>query len=300
MLSRESLARAMSRRVPYFVSLAVLSLAAVSSMALRPHQAGELEKRPSVLDSQVVVYYGTPTAPGLGILGRFEIEEAGRELQAHAKRIDELNGERGATGAVELIYGMATAELGPNGNHISYMKDDIVEEYIDLAERRDLQVILDLHIGQSDPLTEVRRIERFLEHPRVHVAIDAEYAVGPGGVPLSTLGKITGDEINDVQKYVDDLTREHNLPKKMVIMHQFMDETVIDGEKIDRYDNVDFVLNMDAWGDIASKHERYRHFASQPWAHNVSYNIFMHLDERVEEDSELVKLSPIADMFMYQ
>lgn len=301
LFSHEFFARAIPR-TPFLMSIAVAAIVAVTSTGMKPFAASEPAPAVtgSVLDNQVVAYYGTPNAPALGILGQFEPEEAAQKLEDHVANIDRLNGPRGATGAMDLIYGMAIAEPGPEGNHVGYLDDDIVEQYIDIAEEHDLQLILDLHIAQSDPLTEVKRVERFLKNPRVHVAIDGEYAVGPGGIPLDSLGQVTADQMNDVQEYVDELVRENDLPKKMVIMHQFMDETLVDGEKIREYDNVDFVLNMDAWGDTASKHERYEHFASKPWAHRMSYNIFMQLDDRVEPDRELVRLAPKADMFMYQ
>lgn len=265
-----------------------------------PAPEPERAERPSALDDQLVVYYGTPVAPGLGVLGRIDRAELPDALGGHAARVDELNGARGAKGAIHLIYGMAQADPGPEGMHVGYLADAVVEEYIALAEEHDFEVILDTQVGRNNLVDEVRRMERFLEHPRVHIAFDPEYAVGPSGVPIATTGVVTGAQVNEIQQIVDGIVREHDLPKKMVVMHQFMDHTLVDGEAIREHENVDFMLNMDAWGDVPSKVNRYEHFMSQSWAFNRGYNVFLNLDDRVSDEQELLNLAPTPDAIFYQ
>jgi hypothetical protein len=263
---------------------------------------GEMFGPPAALldEYQVVVHYGSPIAEGLGILGQSPPEEAASRLQDQTARFDELNGGRGALGAMEVIYGMALAEPGTEGTHVGYLDDDTVTRYIALAEERDLQLILDLQLGRADVSDEVARIERFLRHPRVHVAIDPEYAVGPWGVPIVDTGFVSGAEINEAQRVVSEIVRRENLPPKLLVIHQFMEETIIDGHDVERVPGVELVLNMDAYGDIESKLERYREFAHRPYAHRRSYNVFMQLDTRVQDERELLELDPLPDMFMYQ
>jgi hypothetical protein len=283
---------------PVVIGLALIAGIASSSSA---GSAAEAPRPPSLLDdAQMVVYYGTPRTSGLGVLGRWSATEAARQVQARAEAFDRLNGDRDVVPAMELIYGMVTAEAGPRGDHVAYLSDDEVQPYLDAAEELDQQVILDLQIGRNDPSSEIGRIAHLLEDPRVHVAIDPEYAVGPQGVPLQTLGRITGEELNEVQEAVRRIVDEHDLPPKMVIVHQFMDETIVGGEAIRRVDGVDLVLNMDAWGDVAAKKRMYEHFAAKPWAHNRSYNVFLQLDSAISSEEELLGLEPVPDVFMYQ
>lgn len=281
----------------------VTGLALVAGIAASS-SAGEAAEAPRPIrafdEAQMVVFYGTPRTSGLGVLGRWEAAEAARQVQARAETFDRLNGDRDVVPAMEIIYGMVTAEAGPRGDHVTYLSDDELQPYLDAAEELDQQVILDLQIGRNDPSSEIDRIAHLLENPRVHVAIDPEYAVGPQGVPLQTLGRITGDEVNEVQEAVRRIVEEHDLPPKMVVVHQFMDDTMVDGEAIERIDGVDLVLNMDAWGDVAAKKHMYEHFAAKPWAHNRSYNVFLRLDSAVSSEEELLQLAPTPDMFMYQ
>jgi hypothetical protein len=251
-------------------------------------------------DNQLVVFYGSPLASGLGILGMFEPEDAAQRVRQQAQIFDEINGERGAIGAMDLIYGMAMSEPTANGKYVSYLKDDVVERYIALAEKHDLQVILDLQIGRAAIPDEVRKIERFLVNPRVHVAIDPEYAVGPSGAPIHTPGRMSGHEMNEVQDYLAALVEEHDLPPKMMVVHQYLNNTITDGEATREVDGVDIVLNMDGFGEIAEKQKKYHYFSERPYAHRDSFNIFLKQDERVMSEQEVLDLAPLPDAIFYQ
>lgn len=254
-----------------------------------------------VLDeNQVIVYYGTPAAAGLGVLGTYSPEQAALQVKEHAALYDSLNGDRRAIGAFDLIYSLAQADATGNGMYIRDLPDRVVEEYIAVAERYDLQLILDLQIGRANIPSEVRRIERFLLNPRVHVAVDPEYAVGPNGVPIATPGRITGAEINEVQDYLSDLVARNNLPPKMFIMHQFMDGTFVDGEVTRDVPNVDLVLNMDAYGDVAGKVKKYQRYADRAYAEHDAFNIFLKQDERSISAEEILRLVPEPHMVFYQ
>ena len=254
-----------------------------------------------ILDAnQIIVYYGTPLAEGLGILGALPPEVAAQQVAERARTYDELNGETGAIGALDVIYSLAQAEPTPNGKYIRHLTPQDVEPYLQLAEEYDLQIFLDLQIGRAQILEEVRGIERYLLNPRVHVAIDPEYAVGPDGVPIETPGRITGDEINQVQTYLRELVARYNLPAKILVVHQYMEETIVDGDRVESMDGVDFVLNMDGLGEVKEKKKKYEHFSSKPYSKNDAFNIFMVHDEYVLSENEILQLSPIPKIVFYQ
>jgi hypothetical protein len=251
-------------------------------------------------ESQVVVFYGLPRHRGLGILGWFPPEESARRVRDQAAAFDVINGDRPVVGALDIIYGLVQSEPTSNGMYVRHLDDRTVNEWIALAEEYDVQLILDLQIGRAGILDEVRRIERFLLNPRVHVAIDPEYAVGPQGIPIATPGRISGHVINDVQGYLDDLVKRHKLPRKMLIIHQYMNATITDGEATTDYEDVDLVLNMDAFGAVHEKRKKYEMFANRPYAEHASYNVFLKLDERVSSEHEILSLSPQPDVIFYQ
>ena len=256
---------------------------------------------PSIFDhAQVIAFYGSPLSPILGVLGRFAPDQLVTWLKGEAGIYDNLNGDRGAVPALDLIYSQAQADPTENGLYLRYLSDDQVRSYIALAEQNDLQVILDLQIGRGDVLGEVQKIEPYLENPRVHVAIDPEYAVGPEGVPIQTPGAISGDQINAVQQYLEDLVQRLRLPPKLLVIHQFMDQTIVNGDAVRRFDHVDLVLNMDAYGDASGKLDKYHLFAARSYAQRKSFNVFLQHDSPVASEADVMALSPQPDMVIYQ
>ncbi|MBF6599191.1 MAG: hypothetical protein IVW36_01625 [Dehalococcoidia bacterium] len=256
---------------------------------------------PSLFDNaQVVAFYGSPISGALGVLGRFPPQEMASWLLGEAGIYDALNGNRGVVPALDLIYSQAQADPTANGLYLRYLDDATVQRYIALAEQRGLQLILDLQIGRGDILGEVQKIGAYLANPRVHLAIDPEYAVGPNGVPIETPGVITGDQINAVQAYLNGIVQANNLPPKLFVIHQFMDQTVVNGEVTQRFPGVDLVLNMDAYGDARGKADKYRLFAGRPYAQHRSYNVFLKLDAPVASEQDVMNLTPQPDMVEYQ
>jgi hypothetical protein len=54
---------------------------------------------------------------------------------------------------------------------------------MELAERRDALVFLDIQPGRSSVQAELPRLARWLTEPHVHLALDPEWAMGPEEVP---------------------------------------------------------------------------------------------------------------------
>ncbi len=250
--------------------------------------------------NQLIVFYGSPVSDQLGILGEFTPEDAAARVRDEATIYDRVNGDRGAVPALDLIFEQVQSEATDNGLYLRYLDPGTVETYLDVVHQFHEQLILDLQIGRSDPLTEVRLLEPFLRDPSVHVAIDPEYAVGPDGVPLQTPGSITGGQINDVQDYLASIVAQGNLPPKMLIIHQYLDGTVVDGDTVRDTPGVSLVLNMDAFGDLTRKVEKYRMFSTRSYAKHKAFNIFLKQDDKVMSESDIEALDPQPAVIFYQ
>ncbi len=256
---------------------------------------------PSVLaGNQIVVFYGSPISDQLGILGTFSPEDAAARVRDEAAIYDDLNGDRGAVPALDIIYEMVQSEPTENGLYLRYLDPAVVQGYLAVAHDAGVQLILDLQIGRGDPLAEVRGLEPLLRDPIVHVAIDPEYAVGPAGVPLETPGAITGEQINDVQDYLAGIVAQSNLPPKMLIIHQYLDGTVVDGDVVRDTAGVNVVLNMDAFGDLARKVDKYRMFSTRSYARHKAFNIFLKHDDAVMSEADIEAIDPQPDVIFYQ
>ncbi len=272
-----------------------------ASVSPTPSATATTAPEPLLKRNQMIVFYGSPISAGLGILGTFAPEDAAARVKAEADIYDSINGAgRGAFGAMDLIYSQVQSEPTENGLYLRYLSDETVQTYLSLAEKYDLQLILDLQIGRGDVVDEVRKTKRFLKNPRVHIAIDPEYAVGPQGIPLETPGQINADDLNRLQDYLTGLIAREQLPPKMVIIHQYLEETVVDGAATKTVPNVDLVLNMDAFGAAQEKNTKYQLFAARPYATRSAFNIFFKLDEHVLSEEEAVHLNPSPDAIFYQ
>lgn len=251
--------------------------------------------------SQMVTYYGWPHSNGMGVLGTFDSpQDAAKSLAGETALVDSLNGARGATGAMDLIYGMVSSDPGPDGIYVRYLDHDTTQSYIDAAKQNGEQVILDMQIGRGNVLDEVKKTEPFLGNANVHVAIDPEYAVGPNGIPIETAGHITGDDINQAQEYLDKFVQDHHLPPKMLVVHQYMTDTISNTGNIKQLPNVSLVLDMDGIGAPADKLSMYQKFAEQPWVQKRSYMVFLRADSTVSSEQQVLALNPSPDMIAFQ
>lgn len=297
LLSRLRAARPRRYLVAFFAAAGIL---APLMTGMAPNDAAARQS-PLIAGNQFVVYYGAPNAPMLGVLGTFPAaQDAAVSLAGETALVDSLNGDRGAKGAMDLIFGMVTADPGPDGIYVRYLDDGTTRQYIDRAAEHDEQVVLDMQIGRGTVLAEVKKLEPYLLKPNVHVAIDPEYAVGPDGIPIQDAGRISGDDINQAQQYLSELVTDHGLPPKLLVVHQYMDDTIQNAEAAKTYDGVDLVVNVDGIGAPDEKAHMYQHFAAQPWAHRRAYTVFLKQDAHIPSEQELLAMQPAPDMILFQ
>lgn len=240
-------------------------------------QAVDISGAVSLLETHTLftVYgRGFGIAPILGVLGTykdFDSMQAGTHQQV--TEIASVNGGKAVMTGVELIYGLAVPCKGSR-DCLDYLDGNIVERYIKPAAQRGCVVVLDTQLGRSDPVAQVRRmIEKgYLNYDNVHVAIDPEFHVYPGGdLPGTPVGTITAEQINEAQSLLDDLVKRAQLStKKILIIHQFGDPAVRDGvpnmisDKLNlkSFPNVELVIDMDGLGTPDAKVEKYNRITS--------------------------------------
>lgn len=250
--------------------------------------------------NDVVAYYGSPRTPSMGILGQYEEAEAARLLAARAAAFDALNGDRGVLPAFHLVYGIAQPEAGRDGLYLRYIDDRTVQTYLQIARRNGFALVLDLQIGHSDALTEIRKIERYLAEPDVFVAIDPEFALAGRSRPGAAIGAIDANAINDAQAYLAGLADKLRLPKKLLIVHQFQDEMISGAERIERRDDVDVIIDMDGYGPAEIKQVKYGRYGAAPYAQHGGIKIFLEHDPDPMTEQQLLDIEPRPVFFLYQ
>lgn len=251
-------------------------------------------------DHRLVAYYGTPQSENMGILGTLEPEEFMTQLKEQAQAYSDADPDRPAIPTIELITTMAHRDPGPEGTYVSQLPDEKIEEYVNLAEKHDAIVLLDIQLGTDTVMNQVKSIEKWLKHPNVHLAIDTEFQVDEGEVPGEDLGQVDGQEVQEAVEYISQLTEENNLPDKFLLVHQFTEDVLTNKDAIQPTDNVQVALNFDGWGDSTDKMALYKKYVRDKPAQYGGFKVFYDKDVPVMTPEEVVKLEPSPAIVNYQ
>jgi hypothetical protein len=279
-----------------FVMADAFGLGGLSSLA-----GGSLDAVPSPVEhNQIVAYYGSPRTPSMGILGQHEPEDVADLLAARAARVDAVNGAEEVVPALHLVFAVAQPQATGADSNLQYVDDRTVRQFIALARRRGFALILDLQIGNSRPLDEVKRIEKYLLEPDVQVALDPEFALAGGVKPGDAIGSIDASDIEAVQSYLATLSAEHNLPKKLLVVHQFQPGMITSAETLTRRTDVDLLIDMDGYGPADIKEVKYKRYGAASYAPFGGIKVFLQHDPDPLTEEQLVALNPRPAMIIYQ
>ena len=269
--------------------------------------------QPGVLERQrIVTMYGHPHATTMGMLGTFsEARDAARAVQRMAAEVEAADG-RPTIGALHVIVHVAQAEQTPDGTHITRLDAAGLQPWVDAAREQGVLLILDSQIGWSDALTETRRLEPWLKLPFVHLALDPEFSLKPGASPGDAIGTLDAASVNAVQAYVGDVVRREGLPRKMLMLHQFMDHMLVGTSTYAADPDIEIVVDFDGYGPAGAKIDGYARHAVAPYSERPAIKIFTEHDTPVMDPVEVARLLheraaslgeavlPLPDVIVYQ
>jgi hypothetical protein len=251
-------------------------------------------------DHRIVAYYGHPSTGLMGILGEYEKEELLQVLRAEIANYEAADPDTPVIPAFELIATVAQPEPQSDGTYLLYTGDPWIQEYVDFTAENDMLLFLDLQIGHSTIRDQLGLIWHWLQYPHVHVAIDPEFATGPTHAPGTIIGGVDGNHINIAIEALSELAIENNLPPKILVVHQFDTQMILNKEVIKPLPGVDFVLHMDGWGTIEAKVGNYHHFVRDELIEYGGFKIFYRQDIPVLEAEEVLQMEPPPLFISYQ
>ena len=271
----------------------------------RVERAWTFPRPPSVRsvfeDAQVLSFYGHPGVPAMGVLGHGTPSQVADEIAVWAARYDELNGPREVIPAFHLITGVAQAYPTRDGTWLYRLSDEGVAEYVEAARERGMILFLDVQIGWSDPLAEVKLLERFLREPFVHMALDPEFATEHLAIrPGLAIGGIGAEDVNDVQRYLATLVEEEGIPPKILMVHQFAARMLRDRDAVEDVEGVELSIDMDGFGTMSLKLRHYNWYALQEPSERPALKLFFNQDTPVMTPEQVQSLDQIPDVIMYQ
>lgn len=242
---------------------------------------------------------GRSDAFGRLLPGSFEdaiekIESLGRKYDGDGKKIMPV---------FELIAVIAHGSPA-GGLYRTFEPDDVIQEYLDAARKYDAMLLLNVQPGRSNFIDDVRHLEKWLVQPDVGLALDPEWAVGPGEVPGGIYGSTTGRELDQVAAYVSRLVRRHHLPGKVMVFHQVHESVVDDEADLRRHKGVSVVKSVDGIGARGDKEATWGRLMP-PAGAGVRPGFKLFYDEDTElgplmTPRQVLALKPRPDYVMYE
>jgi hypothetical protein len=206
-------------------------------------------------DERMVALYGNVESGTLGALGEQGLDETVERLRTAA----EPYGADGARvlPAFELITTVASAETGDEGDYSRRTPIELLRPWVERAAEEELYVMLDLQPGRTDFLTQAQEYEELLREPHVGLALDPEWRLRPDQRHLRQIGSVEATEVQEVADWLAELTREHLLPEKLLVLHQFRFSMLPDRDTIVAPPELAVVVHMDGQGPLGAKYETY-------------------------------------------
>ncbi len=162
---------------------------------------------------RILSFYGFPGEVNMGVLGEFDMQTLLEMLQAQAAEYQAVD-DRPYKLAFEVISSVAQQYEGEDGDHLAYIDEEILQEYIDFTAANDMLLILDVQFGLRSVQQEVAAMEPYLKYPHVQLALDPEFAVDEGQVPGTVIGSIdAADVLYAQQELAQNLGRKRIAPK---------------------------------------------------------------------------------------
>lgn len=249
---------------------------------------------------RIVAYYGSGTSAGLGVLGHESPEATAPKVAAQAAKF--ASPDRTVLPGFELITTAAQAHPGKDGLYTNPESAKVVQHYLDVARANKMYLILDFQPGQSRFLPQVQMYEQFIKQPDVGVALDSEWRMGPGEVPGQKVGHVEASEVNEVSAYVEQVTKDNNLPQKLLLLHQFQLQMLRDKDQIQQRADLAMMIHADGFGPRQLKLDVFKVLDIQP-PFFVGFKLFYDpkLDKNIFSPQELLQiLMPPPDMISYQ
>lgn len=195
-------------------------------------------------------FVGHPHAPGQGRLGIGVLEE--RMVELHAACAPYAT-DRKIMPVMELIAVTVQPHAGADGMWRVRTDPAIIDHWLATARANNAMLLLNIQPGQASFIDEVRAFENYLIQPDVGVALDPEWAMDPGEIPMVHFGSTTGAELDEVARYLADLVATHDLPDKVMLYHILHPQIITDEAALQPYPRVIQIKSVDGIGSPGAK-----------------------------------------------
>jgi hypothetical protein len=258
--------------------------------------------------NRIVAYYGNLYSTQMGVLGEYPEPQMLAMLASTTASWAAADPTTPVIPALDYIAVTAQGSPGADDKYRLRMPDSQIDKIIQMADKINGIVILDVQIGDSNVQTEVPLLEKYLKMPKVELAIDPEFAMHNGARPGTVIGTMDASDVNFTAQYLANLVREDNLPPKILIVHRFTQDMVTNYRAIAPLPEVQIVMDMDGFGTPAKKMNTYQDFIADEPVQFTGFKLFYKNDailsiagsDHMMTPSEVLKLIPRPSFIQYQ
>ena len=250
---------------------------------------------------RLVALYGHPESPVLGALGQ-------QDLPASIARVKQIAASYQALSRVpvvpafEIIATVALGFPGPDGTYSGVSSVASLRPWVERATAAGLYVVLDLQPGRASLLDQAEMYQPLLAMPNVGLALDAEWKLQPGQVPLRQIGSVSINEVNSVVGWLAGLTARLRLPQKLLVLHQFQLSMIQDERRLDTSNgDLALVIHMDGQGTQGVKQDTWNAVtAAAPPGVFFGWKNFFTTDRPMASPQDTMSKRPQPVMISYQ
>ncbi len=250
---------------------------------------------------RLVALYGNPESPGLGALGEQDLPASiarARQMAAPYQALSSVP----VVPAFEIIATVALSSPGPEGTYSAVTSLATLRPWVNQATAAGFYVILDLQPGRASLLDQAKLYEPLLAMPNVGLALDAEWKLQPGQLPLQQIGSVSITEVNSVVHWLASLTAQLHLPQKVLVLHQFRLSMIQHEQDLDIHnDDLAIVVHMDGQGTQEVKQETWDTItAAAPHGVFFGWKNFFVKDHPMLNPQGTMSKVPVPVMISYQ
>jgi hypothetical protein len=250
---------------------------------------------------RLVGFAGAPGSPALGRLGVGSLESRVREIERRAKPYAD---GRHVQPVMELIATVVQGSPGPDGKYRYRQPDRVIGDYLAVARRHRAILLLGIQPGRSTFLDEVKHYEKWLREPDVGIALDPEWAMSPGQLPMRVFGHTTGAELNGMTAWVAALVARSDLPQKVVVFHQLAARIVRQESAIKSRKGIALVKSVDGIGSRRMKEETWGKLTGTlPKGVHPGFKLFFQEDSErgaLMTPAQVLALKPMPEYVLYE
>jgi len=254
---------------------------------------------------RVVAYYGNLYSKKMGILGELPPNEMLARLHQAVQEWQKADPSTPVQPALHYIAVVASGDPGKDHMYRHRMPFKQIDTVLYLAKKAHAIVFLDIQVSLSNIRSELPLLEKYIEMPQVHIGIDPEFSMKDGTLPGRKIGTFDAADINYVSDYLAKVVRKYNLPPKIFIVHRFTRKMVTNYKEIKLHKEVQFVMNMDGWGEPDLKTGTYRNFIYPEPVQFTGFKLFYKNDikkapHHMLTPAEVLKYKPYPIYIQYQ